>query len=454
MNAGGGRIIIVSNRLPLSVVEKRGRLSVDRSIGGLATALSSVFAKHEPLWVGWTGVRRILKASALKSLALPENIVPVQAPAKLLERYYDRFATRILWPVMHGYESAITAKASDYAAFEAMTARFARAVQAIAKPEDVIWVHDSHLMLLPQQLRALGMQNRIGFFLHTPFPPAKAFFRLSHGRKLLASLCEADVVGLQTERDVDNFWATQKQARSFCQPGLVRAFPIGVDFDLYRQSAKLQEVKRHQARLQKIVAGRRVILSISRLDYTKGILQQLKVVEQFMRQQANKQAYVYKLVVAPSRESVPEYRDLKRAIAKEVKRINKALGERRWQPIDYQYENIDFPEVAANYLLADILLLLPPIDGMNLVAKEYIATRAEMEGTVVLGNAIGAAYQLQAAVLVDSLDVAAAAKGLHHAVQLGAKERHTRWQELSASVQKQDVFWWAEQFLHTLEKHL
>ena len=447
-----GRVIIVSNRLPVSVSEVDGGLVIGRSIGGLATALSSIFSKYKPLWLGWTGLKRQVALEDLRKAGLKESIIPIQAPARLMERYYEHFATRILWPTMHSIDPVVRPTEDDWQAYEAANDRFAAAVQKIIRPGDVIWIHDFHLMRLPQYLRERGLRNRIGFFLHTPFPPPAHFLGLPHATEMLESLSQTEVVGFQTARDVSAFEMSLKRAGIRQRPGVAWSFPIGVDYSLYHKARTQKEVQRHLKTLRQEIAGRKTIVSISRLDYTKGIVEQLKGVEQFLLEQSNQRNYIYKLVVAPSREGLPEYKELNRDIAKEVVRINRRLGDPHWQPIDYRYENIDFPAVAAHYLAGDIVLLTPLVDGMNLIAKEYIATREDDKGMVVMGDDIGAAFQLRDAVLVNSQDINDIARGLTQAFTMSPAARAKRWKALRASIHDQNVFWWADQFMMALDE--
>jgi len=445
-----GRIIVVSNRLPLNIVEKDGQLVADRSIGGLATALSAVFSRYEPLWVGWTGLRKVLPAEVLQNLDLPKSVVPVQLPKRLVEYFYDTVSNRAIWPVLHGLEPAIHITDADWDGYLQATKRFATTIRQLIQPDDVLWLHDLHLLMLPAALRELGVENKIGFFLHSPFPPEDYFLRLPQASQFLSSLCQVDVLGLQTAPDADAFWETLKTARLMDQPGLVRVIPIGIDYLQYQAAAARSDVQKRLAHIKAAQTAPRNILSISRLDYTKGIIQQLRAVERFLQQQPEPQQFSYTLVVAPSRETVPEYRQLKREIAREVTRINKHLARPGWLPVDYHYENIPFVEVTAQYLAADVLLLAPIADGMNLIAKEFVATKAA-DGMLVISRTMGAAYQLREAVQVDPTDVQSIADGLQQAFTLAPSECRARAEQLRAGVQAQDVFWWAERFMRALE---
>jgi trehalose-6-phosphate synthase len=258
-------------------------------------------------------------------------------------------------------------------------------------------------------------------------------------------MAAADVVGLQTNGDKRRFRAYMASIGVRLRND-VRAFPIGVDYETYHQAARRPTVRRLRQDIKEEASGKKIIFSLSRMDYTKGIITQLQAVKQFLGKYKGSNL-VYKLIVAPSREHLPEYTQLRKEIAQVVEGINKSLGTDDWQPIDYEHRTIDFEEVAAWYTLADLLLLLPDADGMNLIAKEYVATRHDNKGMAVLSTAMGSAEQLGRALLVPPGDPKAAAQALERAIKLRPAERPERWQRLRAAVRKQDIFWWADTFL-------
>ena len=448
------RVIIASNRLPVNITEEAGQLSMSRSIGGLATALNSVMDIYPMLWIGWPGTKRKLTKTQLKKLSFPETLVPVDISARLLKGYYDRLANGTLWPLMHGFMPAAPTRLTEKADWDAMlevTTRFSGAILEQAKPEDVVWVHDYHLVLLPKMLRNRGLTNRIGFFLHTPFPPAKTLRKWRHHRRMLESLSQVDVLGFQTQRDVDNFLECLQATGIKMKPGsVVKAFPIGIDYKAYRAAIKVQSVGRYLRKLKRTVTGKKVILSVSRLDYTKGIVEQLWAVEKVIELYGPKKV-IYKLVVAPSRETVDEYKKLKAQIDETVETINRRFKLRYGiEPIEFAYRSHGFEELNAWYRTADILLVTPKIDGMNLVVKEYVAARDDERGAIVLSETIGAAFQLQDAILVNPLDIDAIADGLSYALTMPAFDRIRRWRALRKNVRQEDVFWWTKQFLEAL----
>lgn len=426
---------------------------MERSVGGLATALASIFEQGDALWIGWPGTKQALTKKQMDAIDFPERLVPVSISEKLLKGYYDHLANGVLWPVMHGFEPTKDASAADWESFREVNRRFAAALQEQAEPDDIIWIHDYHLILVPQFLREAGVKNRIGFFLHTPFPAEETLLQWPEHPQLLQSLAMVDVLGLHTPRDVANFRVCMAAAGMRMRRGaIVEAFPIGVDYRAYRTAGKVAKVKGYLRRFGRKVDGKRVILSVSRLDYTKGILQQLDAVADLLETLKHPERIVYKLIVAPSRESVDEYRRLKQDIEETVAAINARFGKKGHRPVDFDYRSHGFEEVNAWFRIADVLLVTPKIDGMNLVIKEYIAARETDRGMVVMSDTIGAAHQLKDAILVEPLDVEAITSGLWKALTMPWQERRKRWQKLRQNVREENVFWWSSRFLKALRK--
>jgi trehalose 6-phosphate synthase/phosphatase len=453
MTAGG--VIIVSNRLPITVSERAGQMIIQRAIGGVATTLDAIARRYSARWVGSSGLPRVLSDDELATVQFPHGLIPVQADAELLKGYYDHFANRLLWPSLHGIFTKFRPSTRDWQAFSEMSRRFAEVIATtIRSADEILWVHDYHLMLVPGYLRDMGIKNRIGFFLHTPFAAPKVMLGLPHIHELLAGLCAADVLGFQTERDVDNFWQCMRVVGGNSRPGLVGVFPIGAHFEAYKIAATRPSVQQLVAKRREETHGKRVIFSLSRLDYTKGIVPQLLAIEQFMAAYPKREELLYKLVVAPSREQIDEYRTLKTTVDRVAHDVIARLGTPNWRPIDYSYENLGFEDVVSWYKTADTLLLMPEMDGMNLIAKEYVAARHDDGGAIILSNAAGAASQLQEALLVNPGDTDAAATALYHAHTMPEAERLGRWHSLRTNVREQDAYWWAEQFLSTLEGKL
>jgi len=438
--------------LPITITDDNGKLTAQRSIGGVATALDAIFQSNDSLWVGWIGVRRELDEEELQGLELPESLVPVQASDELVRGYYDHFSNQVLWPSMHGFWPRRAPSTWDWEALNEIARRFAEAIKKVAKPEDIIWVHDYHLVMLPAALRDAGLDNQIGFFLHTPFASPEHMRSIPHHREILLSLCDVDQFGVQTEREVGQMRKVLDELGIGSEPGVIKAFPIGIDYDLYSQEARRPALQKRLQKVRQEKGSQRTILSVSRLDYTKGIITQLHGVAEFLASQPEPQHYRYKLVVAPSREDVTEYRELKHAINRTVKAINDSLGTREWQPIDYHYNALGLLDMRAWYMATDILLAVPVIDGMNLIVKEFIAARHDDDGLLVMSTEMGAAAQLTAALQVEPENPAAIATALRQAVAMEPEERAKRWRELRENVRTEDVYRWADDFVSSLQR--
>ncbi|HEY5806204.1 MAG TPA: trehalose-6-phosphate synthase, partial [Candidatus Saccharimonadales bacterium] len=363
--------------------------------------------------------------------------------------YYDRFSNSFLWPVLHSKQPALIPTPDDWEAYSEMNRRFADSLQKIVGSDDVIWIHDYHLMLLPAYLRQAGVHNRIGYFLHVPFPEPQYWRDLPYACELADGIAQADLVGMQTHKDVKRLqeYLTQSKVRP---PEVIDSFPIGIDYEAYHSAAKRPAVRRMQQAIKRQMAGKKIIFSLSRMDYTKGIITQLRALEKFLSNHPHKYDIVYKLIAAPSREGLPEYSRLGEDIKRTVKEINASLGNKNWQPVDYEYKTMGFEEVTAWYGVTDLMLLLPDADGMNLIAKEYIATRQDDDGMAVLSTAMGSAEQLRDALLVPPADKVAAALAIGEALAMPAQERQQRWRNLRSVVRDENIFWWADKFLAAL----
>lgn len=442
------RLIVVSNRLPVSVCETPNGLSLSRSNGGLATALASLFREETSVWVGWTGLRRHLQSTELEKLAMPSHLKPINLTDEEITLYYDQFANGILWPVMHGLSPTIASAEVQWRAMQAVTNHFADAVETTLQSEDRIWIHDYHLLLLPGVLRKRGIKNRIGFFLHTPFSVATDFRKLPHNTTIFKSIMSVDILGVQTERDVTRLQALLPDKQT--KLPLIKSFPIGIDFESFDSLNESPKVTAMAESFRRRYGKKTIILSMSRLDYTKGICTQLRAFEAFIKQFPKRKTVIYRLNVAPSRESVLEYRELKEEIEQLAAKINTIYGTASWQPVDYTYENIGLQEISAWYQVADIHLNVPVADGMNLIAKEYIAARRP-PGVAIISNTMGAAAQLKEALAIPPENIDAARDALKQALEMTNHEKTERWRNLRQNVKAEHVVKWADDFISSLE---
>lgn len=434
-------IILAANRLPATLVDIDGSKQWQPSPGGMAAALTPVQKKWHAQWVGWSGLHKA-------SRDLPpfsDGLHGLHIAHKLYEPYYNGLANSVLWPAFHGLAPE-PFREQAWRAYQTVNQLFADTIAARAQPRDLIWIHDFHLLLVPALLRQRGLTNNIGLFLHIPFA-GQDYLKFPHARALLKGLLGASLIGVQTDGDAARLTACLRHWFPGAALPVIKSFPIGIDYQQYRAAHEQSDVQALFGDIQTATAGRYVVLSVSRLDYTKGIITQLRAVERAVKK--GLQNVCYKLIVAPSREGVDAYRTLKKDIEAEVARLEHELPG----VVDYQYRNTPFAEVCAWFMRADTALVVPLIDGMNLVAKEYLAAKpGDRSGVLILSTKAGAAAQLTEALLVDPTDEAAIAQALLQAQAMPASEQRRRAQAIRRNLRDQDVFWWAEQFITTLAK--
>ncbi len=416
----------------------------------MAAALRPLLLRDQSsLWIGWNGLQRQLSEQERKQAAWPDRLVPLSLPANKYRAYYERVANGSLWPILHGFQPRSMYAPKDWAHALTVVQLFADKVQEVVQKSDIIWIHDFHLLMLPHFLRLRGIKNRIGFFLHTPFYGYDTFRLLPDACAMLRSLLTADVCGLQSPRDLANLRICLKQFGLSLADTQTVIDPVGIDYNLFAGASQSSEVKAHAASLKRL-QNKRVILSVSRMDYTKGILEQLAAAEQFLRSCDTPSEWLFKLVAAPSRESMAEYRDMRRKVEQTVAGINKRLGNRTWRPIEYEHRDVPFDELAAWYGVADIMLVTPLIDGMNLVAKEFVAVNGNRDGALILSRTAGAAFQMSDAIQVDPANITELVTALTAAAAMPAAERRRRAELLRQGVQKYDAYHWANTFINAL----
>ncbi|HET7320429.1 MAG TPA: bifunctional alpha,alpha-trehalose-phosphate synthase (UDP-forming)/trehalose-phosphatase [Candidatus Saccharimonadales bacterium] len=459
------QVIIVSNRLPVSVKKVDGKLEFSQSIGGLATGLSSYVKNRKNIWIGWPGIASDGltsddKATILAELA-KENCYPVFLTTKQLDEFYNGYSNSMLWPLFHNMPMSRNPRESWWRTYRNVNKLFAEAVLAHTRSKNTIWVHDYQLLLLPEMLHTERPKDNIGFFLHIPFPSPKTFQKLKENKKLLNGMLGAGLVGLHTASYTDNFLETCQQQgqvvvrdQVILEDRVVRVtdFPMGIDTDKYSQAIKMREVKVAVSKFKKRYRGRKVIVAVDRLDPTKGLVERLQAYQEFL--DTNPQFHgkvVLAMVAAPSRTEVAAYRNLKKKMDTLVKQINNSYGWPKWQPIDYMDEGLPFEEVAALYQVADIAFIAPLRDGMNLVAKEYVATKRK-RGVLILSETAGAAQELTEALLVDPTRPNTLVAALSQAMNMRPRELRRRLKAMQKQMEGRTVHAWAGTFMKTLEK--
>jgi trehalose 6-phosphate synthase/phosphatase len=459
------RTIIISNRLPTKVQRADDGLHFHPSEGGLATGLGSIYRADGNVWVGWPGLEvadPAEQAQVTKRLA-DDSMAPVFLTEAEIHDFYEGFSNGTLWPTFHYFSELATYEPAHWAAYQAVNEKFCQAVLALAGPDDTIWVHDYQLLLLPELLRAARPAATIGFFLHIPFPSYELVRVLPWGAELLRGMLGADLIGFHTFDYMHHFLSavghvlglpTQNgQVETPTRTVLVDAFPMGIDYERYAQAAISEAAQGYERTYREVLRDTRVILSVDRLDYTKGIAQRLRAFEGLLRAHPEYVGHVSLLmIVVPSRDQVPQYAALKEEIDELVGRINSQYSTIAWNPILYFYRSFPFDELAAFYHLADVALVTPVRDGMNLVAKEFIASKTGSgRGVLILSERAGAAQELSDAILINPTDTDQLVAAMHEALQMPDDEQRARLSHMQELVRQYDVFAWTKLFLDRLD---
>lgn len=468
------RLLIVSNRLPITIAEENGEPSFQESVGGLVSGLSayldslrssSFTAGAEYVWIGWPGVtvEEAGRAELQDKLYREHNAFPVFMSEEEMENFYHGFCNRIIWPLFHYLPSYAMYDDEYWTHYREVNESFCGAVMQIIRPDDVVWVHDYHLMLLPGLLRRKMPEAAVGFFLHIPFPNYE-IFRLLPGRwrsDILEGLLGADLIGFHTHDYTHYFLKCvlrllgheQRMRQIMIKDRVIRVdtFPMGINFRKFHGAGGTEGVRNEIEDLKKVLKGFKVIISVDRLDYTKGIINRLKGYETFLEKNPQwREKVVLALVIVPSRVGVEKYQQIKSQIDELVGKINGRFGSIGWTPILYQYKFLPFDSLSALYCLGDIALITPLRDGMNLIAKEYIASRADRTGVLILSEMAGAVRELKESIIINPNKIEEIAEALEKALEMSQEEQIRRNGYMQAILEHHDVVEWAGSFLGAL----
>ena len=465
----GTRIVAVSNRLPITLKRKNGEWVVEPGSGGLVTALAPVLGNRGGLWIGWPGTVEQVDADlkelfAKASIETGYNLLPLFLSQKEVDNYYHGFSNEIIWPLFHDLQTRANFVPEYWYSYLEVNRKFAHLVAKKTSNADYIWVHDYHLMFLARFLKEMGTGRRSGFFLHIPFPPVDIFMKLPWRVEILRALLDYDLIGFQTMRDRRNFTQCLQYVSDNIKingRGMVvsvnyrerqtrlGAFPISIDVDEFAKGAASKVVTDESWYLHEQLPERKILLGIDRLDYTKGIPERLEAFRNALERFPDMHRKVSLMqVVVPSREGVPEYQALRSHIEQLVSEINGHFTTMGWIPIHYIYRNLSRNELLAAYRTAEIGLITPLKDGMNLVAKEYCACQLEEDGVLILSEFAGAAAQLfKDALIVNPYDIEGVAEAIHKAFVMPVEERKTRMKKLRENIRKFDIYRWVDSFL-------
>jgi trehalose 6-phosphate synthase/phosphatase len=463
------RLLVVSNRLPVVFEKTAGQWHSRPGSGGLVTALTPVLRHREGLWIGWPGASEDddLNLEAVLADAghtAGYDFCPVRLTNEERDNFYYGFSNEIVWPLFHGLHMRCNFDPAYWEAYRTVNCKFARAVKEHLHEDDFIWVHDYHLMHVARELREVGVRQKIGFFLHIPFPPTEVFLKLPWRFDVLRALLEFDVLGFQTQSYRRNFTQCIRSA----MPGMsvrgrgrvvtakapqrdvqVGVFPISIDFDEFASKAASAEVTERVQQVREEHPERKIILGVDRLDYTKGIPERLKAFANALsRYPALRRNVTLIQVVVPSRTAIDEYQDLKSEIEMLVGEVNGKFTEPGWVPIHYVFRSLDRTALTAYYRAADVMAVTAVRDGMNLIAKEYCACRVDNDGVLILSEFAGSAATMHRdALLVNPHDQVGMADAIYNAVAMEKREQRTRMRRLRQGVRTHDVFWWLNTFL-------
>jgi trehalose 6-phosphate synthase/phosphatase len=457
-----GRVVMVSNRLPVTVLLRQHEVTLGPSSGGLATGLRDVHERGGSLWVGWSGVSAPVSPGVQSDIDRSldsRHSVGVPLSAREVTGYYERYANAVLWPVLHDRTDLADVDPCDWATYLAVNEKFADRIARELRPGDRVWIHDYHLMLVPRLLRTRCPDALIGFFLHTPFPALASWAAIPQCATLLDGLLGADVVGFHTEPYAERFVesvrtvlgrsGTVHEVLDGERPVRVQSCPMSIDVDAFEARAASPEVARRVAQFRHREES--LLVGVDRLDYSKGIPERLRAFACLLQRHEELHGRVRLLqLTVPSRDSLPAYRALRTEIEALVARINARFGTERWAPVEYQYRAVDPDTLVALYRAADVMLVTPLRDGMNLVAKEFVASRLDGDGVLVLSRHAGSASELGAALLVDPTDVDELASTCATALALSPAERRVRMRRLRGIVRRHDVHQWARACLISL----
>jgi trehalose 6-phosphate synthase len=454
------RLVVVSNRV--AVPDQEG----PKQAGGLTVAVNAALKRREGVWFGWSG-----KTSEEGGPPEPRiihrrrrTIITIDLSNNDYQEYYNGFANRVLWPILHYRLDLAEFNTVELGGYLRVNALFAQALSRFLEPDDVIWVHDYHLFSLAKELRSLGYENPIGFFLHIPFPPPDILLALPQHTETLGALRHYDLIGLQTESDADNlgrYFALQGGGTAVRNGGpftfdgrrvQIGVFPVAIGTQVYARAARKAVRSAPVEELRASLNGRRLILGVDRLDYSKGISQRIQAFGHFLDAYPEWRAQVTFLQVTPkSRSGVPEYEKMDGEISTLVGSINGRHGEPSWTPIRYVNRSYSRSVLAGFYRLADMALVTPLRDGMNLVAKEYIAAQdPDSPGVLVLSQFAGAAPELDEALIVNPHEPEAMAEAIKTALEMPLSERRRRYERMFAHLLRNDIDRWATQFLTAL----
>ena len=467
------RLVVVSNRLPFQLQEKKKSIFMKESDGGLVSALKSFFesehGKDAFSSILWIGSADFPEARWDKYKDNPRtggsfDVVPIFIETKTYNRYYNGFCNATIWPLFHYFPSIVEYDEDTFQSFQEVNHLFAEKILSLLEPDDILWIHDYQLMMLPMLIREKVPEATIGFFLHIPFPSFE-IFRLLHKpwkEKIVGGMLGADLIGFHTHEYVQHFLKTVQMVHGYdsqyrnilMKERIIKAemFPLGIDFDKFHNADVNPKVIQQFEQIRNNFHDKKIIFSVDRLDYTKGVTHRLSGFERFLDKHTQwRGKVVFILIIVPSRQIISKYNERKKLIEERVGRINGKYSSLEWQPIIYRYSNLSFEDLCALYQAADVGLITPIRDGMNLVAKEYVASQHE-KGVLILSELAGAANEMGECILVNPMDKEELAESIHTALTMPLSEQREKIELLQKRLRDYSVTHWVNDFLKQLDE--
>lgn len=461
------RLIIISNRLPVTVQKKNGAITYTESVGGLTTGLSSLYKQSEGLWIGWPGIAAeeltpLEKAEIQRVLLERHQCFPVFLSYNEVEQYYHGFCNSTIWPLFHYFIDKVDFKSHNWGIYKAVNEKFSDSTELVLKSGDIIWVHDYQLMLLPRLIKESHRDTEIGFFLHIPFPSYEIYRLLIWREDILHGVLGADLIGFHTYDYVRHFLSSVRRLmgmednfhRILHEDRYIRvdAFPMGIDYDRFAFAnfdSKQEFIQAFQENTDV-----QTVLSIDRLDYTKGIPQRIEAFKRFLIKYPEYHGKIrWNIIISPSRVEIDSYDELRKEVTEAISGVNGKFGTLDWMPIWYFFRAFTQEELVSHfYRNADVMLVTPLRDGMNLVAKEYIASRTDFGGMLVLSETAGAASELNEAVIVNANDYDAIGAGLKKALDMPNEEKIARNKIMHQRLKRYNVEFWGSEFIKELHR--
>lgn len=462
------KLIIISTRLPVAVQKINGKLEFKTNMGGgLATGVSTVSKTRDSVWVGWPGIASEELTNGDKAEIVKElkkyDCHPVFLSKEQVENFYSGYCNATIWPLFHYFTNMVVYEDHFWDSYREVNQLFATEIRKVTSDNSQFWVHDYQLMLLPELLRKKNPKATIGFFLHTPFPSYEIFRLLPQKEEIIAGILGANLVGFHTYDYVQHFLnsasrtigAENKLGAITHNSRIIQvdAFPIGIDYKKFAKNPKKRSVKKLVKNIDIFDKHSKVILSVDRTDYSKGIPARLDSFDLFLEQNPDYHGKVVMVVLAvPSREGVEAYQELRETIEQKVSRINGRYSNVDWSPITYLHQALPFDDLTGLYNMADIMIVTPLRDGMNLVAKEYVATHHKSDGVLILSEMAGVASELPESLKVNPNNYQAVANAIKQAIEMPVKEQKQRMLEMQKRISTYDIHRWAEDYITELHK--